>query len=204
MAQTKTTKFVREEVRQALKQLGLTTGRIRSRHGKNPNAQSTEYNQSNNKVETKAEDVLLKVEELKSKSYQLYACAYLQCLHGLRISEVLAIRPTDITPLGTIRIQSNKGSNNRLVTSGEVMKYMLRCRSNSVFPFKDLDRYYVYREYRKIGLVLMTSTATHAKVTHIFRHMLVKTNQDQGFEIELSKNQLGHRSLKSTMEYDKR
>lgn len=198
------TKFVRQEVRQAMKELGLNPVRVRKRTEQNPNAQCTQYNQTGVSLETTAKEILLKVESLKKKSYQLYACAYLQCLHGLRISEVLGIQAMDITPMGTIRIRAKKGSNDRLIVSGEVMRYMLGCRQQFKMPFGDLDRYYVYREYRKSGLVLMTSSSIHAKVTHLFRHMIVKTNQDQGFDIELSGNQLGHKNIKSTEQYDKR
>lgn len=126
----------------------------------------------------------------------------LQMEHGLRISEVLNIKKTDISHRGYILIKSLKGSKNRLVSPSFFRQFWFDSPPLT-FPLSRLySRFYFYRWYKKLGLYSTYGTNSTASVTHVFRHELGLHLKNKFNELEVSKSFLGHVSSKSTEAYE--
>lgn len=201
MAKSEISKRVKAETKAFLVELGLQRARVREQPVTTPNTHYTESARVADNGELMIADVLDKLQQLKDVSTLLYHCACLQFEHGLRISEVIGIRSYHITSSGSILIKAKKGSVDRVVYSQEVASYMLDCRRKVIDPFVELDRYYVYREYSKVGLCYIRAGDTRGKVTHLFRHLIAKVNNQAGIDISITQNKLGHKNVKSTKHY---
>jgi integrase len=140
---------------------------------------------------------------LKDESPALFHLIQLLEVTGLRISEALAIRPWDISMKGMINIRSAKSSNNRLVHASSTLQYMLRCKELGVYPFDGLDRFYVYRQFKRLGIGAVYGDNKNKSVTHSFRHEVVLDSLTITEELNSAQQYLGHKSIKSTEQYGK-
>lgn len=106
------------------------------------------------------------IKQLRNISMILYYIAHLQFVYGLRISEVLNIQHHHISRQGFVLIKSRKGSQDRIVFAGDALDYFDRCKANKVDPFKNFNRYFVYRQYKKVGLISFQTSSSKDSVTH--------------------------------------
>lgn len=141
--------------------------------------------------------------QIKKMSLVLYYCFVLQLEYSLRISEVLAIAPEDISYWGEIRIKTKKGGRDRLISSDTVREYVLKCKHLNMSPFQDLNDDYVYRSYKKAGLTLTLPGRKKASVTHIFRHISAMSARESNFGNDMISQKLGHKSSKTQEHYGK-
>jgi len=125
----------------------------------------------------------------------------LQFLFGLRVSEVLSIKHSDIDSAGFIRVQGLKGSNNRTVVSVSFKQYWLRVRSLQIELSYLANRFYYYRLLKRIGCYHYVSTQVTDKVTHLFRYAVVYRMLKSGASLIDVQQFLGHRSIESTQHY---
>lgn len=138
---------------------------------------------------------------MKRQNPALYVVLDLQLHHALRISEVLGIKLHDISPRGFIKIKGLKGSYDRIVIPVHSIDLVKKYRQIGKNPFIDLDRYYVYREYKKLGIQVYLKENKKYAVTHLFRYL--NTNHlfnefGEGSEIQ---TYIGHKSPSMTRRY---
>lgn len=125
----------------------------------------------------------------------------LQVLYGLRITEALNIRYSDITSLGAIHVKGLKGSMDRLVYPVNYRNFWLVFSSNRVILSRGYNRYYFYRLYKKLGVYSIVSGNKNSSVTHLLRYQYIISLMKQNLELEEIRQLIGHKSIKSTLHY---
>jgi integrase len=120
---------------------------------------------------------------------------------GCRISEVLQLRPTDVSNNGTIRLPALKGSKTRIITPGSWSAFFLEHRLSLPLVEMGFDRHYFYRLFKRLGIYSRVGHRGKNSVTHYFRHKLAAELRDDGFEVQDIATALGHKSTKSTVSY---
>ena len=173
---------------------------LRPRTVLNPIAPTVKVCDAQRKGEIAYKSLLSKVDSLKSQSRILYYVAVLQIIGSFRISEVLNIKPTDIMLSGHVLVQGSKGSANQLIHSGEVSDYLVQCKSKNIYPFAALNRFFVYRQYRKVGIIYKSHYSGKLSVTHAFRQYNVELMRVNDIENEEISKHLGHKN-KSNQSY---
>lgn len=126
----------------------------------------------------------------------------LLCLcEGLRISEVLNIKADYWRAGNKVFIEGKKGSFDRVVS----VRFFFNELRSFTFNYGCLgvagNRFYFYREFKKLGIIFQSSNSSKASVTHAGRHLLADNLFQHGNDIELSKRTLGHKSVNSTKHY---
>jgi len=125
----------------------------------------------------------------------------LMMLHGLRVSEVLRINASHISPQGRILIKASKGSRDRWVTSTKFTDLWIGFRANRLNVNDHINRFYIYRLFKKYGLYAAHSQGVYAAVTHVFRKMLALDSFALADSLEDISLALGHQSLNSALYY---
>jgi len=120
---------------------------------------------------------------------------------GIRISELLQIRYSDITAVGQVRIHALKGSSDRLISSMYHAGMLIRYRHLNGYLFEGFSRWYFHRLFIKLGFYQSNNGSNKRVTTHIFRHHLVSDIQNQFNEIELTQATIGHKRQSSTNWY---
>lgn len=166
-----------------------------------PSAQTATLSQDFSNKQTPGSFFMYSVLKNPELSRTDKAVIELMYLYGLRISEVLSIKSTDVSTIGHIKIRSKKGSNFRVITSLYFPSYWsLEFRLS--LPLSDYySRFYFYRLFKKMGYYQKLSGHNNFSVTHYFRHRLVTDLKSQGFSLQDIKDFLGHKSIKSTEYY---
>lgn len=203
MALKTTTKTLRADFIAGMKELGLYSKKSRIDPALDPAAQIVNCDGPGETLKALSESLLNSVSQLKKRSEVLYYFALLQMENGLRVSELISVRCSDITVTGSFKIRGKKRSHNRMITGGEAKQYLLKCKGNGVNPFSHLDRFHIRREYLKAGINYYLRGDKKAKVTHIFRHLFVSGMLQSGIEVEEAKTFIGHKSVSSTEQYGK-
>lgn len=149
-------------------------------------------------------DVLVgAVASLRRIDERVWCVAVIQMVSGARISEVLSLDFRNILANGTIALRGKKRSEDRIVSCGDAWSYLSKCRDAGVHPFEGLNRFYVYRCYKKAGLVLGHGIGSKDSVTHALRHLYV-FEAKKVVSTEVIQNQIGHKSINSTNHYVKK
>jgi integrase len=177
----------------------------RLKHDRNsvssPSAQTTILLRNRDSQAQELEALNLQLRRLKNYSLMCYYIACCQLEHGLRISEVLNIAPSDIMPTGHVTIRGSKGSKNRTVLMVGAKQYLVNCRKNNVYPFEGISRFHVYRAYKSVGIWAYFNGNEKASVTHFFRHLIGQVFNQSGKAKEVTQEYLGHKSINSTSYY---
>lgn len=145
--------------------------------------------------------------DLESKKHllgQYYFVALIQFKGGCRISEVLSIRYCDILLPDRVLIRGKKGSRSKIVSVPEAAQLLQKCAALKFDPFRNMNRFTAYRNYKKAGIMLYNETGKKAKVTHAFRHKLVDDLRSITSDKEIIKDSIGHNSVKSQSHYGKK
>lgn len=123
--------------------------------------------------------------------------------NGLRVSEVLGIRQKDIVNDRTVRIQGKKGSKDRvcMLLYSDGLDSLKSDSEDLVFD--GLSRYYVYRFFKRLGIIFAIPGQQKNAVTHAGRHVRIQTLAQAGVELNTIKEYIGHKSVRSTMHYAK-
>lgn len=189
-------------------QLARILGIDRNEHGVNsvssPPAQLVEVCTPGNEVPAGWMAILSDYGRIREKDPNLAAIYALLVECALRISEVLAIRPTDIDSQGKVSIKALKGSQSRIVASSLAREFLIKCAKKGITPFQDYNRFHVYREFKKLGIGMKVPGNKNKSVTHVGKHLYALAAKDAKFDVKQIQLSLGHRSAKSTESYGKR
>jgi len=139
--------------------------------------------------------------QLRIKDIALYAILDLQFHYGLRISEVLGIKLTDVSTRGFIKVKGLKGSNDRIIYPILSLKYFSVCKERGRTPFQGIDRYYVYRIYQKLGIKIYLQDNKKYAVTHIFRYLNTQHLLDSFNDLKTTQEFIGHKRAANTKIY---
>lgn len=153
------------------------------------------------------DEIMSKVEEVLSNNavpIQLRRFIYLQSISGTRVSELLNISYLDIISPTILRIKGLKHSSDRLLHIDRYCDYFGFCKLNQIQPFALLDRFYIYREYKKFGFVVSFLDSNKKAVTHSFRYRYIKKLKDNDVEIALIQKEIGHKTQKTTERYEQK
>ena len=175
--------------------------KLRSKSGLTPNAQMPLMYAQGNDWELVREAVSTAMDNAFQSHRNFYYFALIQMSGGLRVSEVLRIRIYDVTATGLIKIKVLKGGNNKVINVHEAKDFLRQCVKNAYLPWQDWNRFFIYREYKRLGFPSIPTGQNKHAVTHLFRHLQtaelksINTNEKDvaGF--------LGHKSLSSQKNY---
>lgn len=165
-------------------------------------------------TETKFADNLEIIEEMNAKVEEILSgntvpetlkrFIYLQSISGARVSEILNIQYSDIITSTILKIKGLKHSDDRLLHIDKYSEYFSFCKQNMVNPFGSLNRYYIYREYKKIGFIVSFLDSNKKAVTHSFRYKYIKKLKDNNVEMSLIQKEIGHKIQKTTENYEQK
>ena len=153
------------------------------------------------------DEIDLKVQEILSNNavpIQLKRFIYIQSISGARVSELLNIQHSDIISPTILRVKGLKHSEDRLIHIDKYCDYFSLCKSNMIRPFESLDRFYIYREYKKLNLVVSFIGSNKKAVTHSFRYRYIKKLKDNEVDISLIQREIGHKTQKTTERYEQK
>ena len=131
----------------------------------------------------------------------LRAFVSLQLNNGLRVSDVLNISYSDITPRGQILVRQGKGSISKVVSDFQYIDFYLDCKQRKLNPFSDYNRFFIYRLYKKYDIYQKNKGQKNASITHAPRKILAQSLQNDGFTLDEIRVALGHNSKRSTEYY---
>jgi len=129
------------------------------------------------------------------------AVVSLQHQEGLRISEVISIKPSDVKSGLRIVIQGKKRSENRIITPIYYRDFWERYAQQFTIIGDIYSRHYFKRLYVKYGLYLDMGKGKPRAVTHSMRHNYIDSLAKQSVETSDIKKHIGHKSSKSTESY---
>lgn len=153
------------------------------------------------------DEIDLKVQEIMLNNavpIQLKRFIYIQSISGARVSELLNIKHSDIISPTILRVKGLKHSEDRLLHIDKYCDYFSFCKFNMVHPFASLDRFYIYREYKKLNLVVSFIGSNKKAVTHSFRYRYIKKLKDNKVDISLIQKEIGHKTQKTTERYEQK
>ena len=141
------------------------------------------------------------ISKCKLHSESLFTICSLQLKYALRISEVLNLRYSDIDFQGRAVIQGLKGSNNRIIYVSEYPMFKNINRNSNELVFSHINRFYVYREYKKLGIYKLLQDNSNTSVTHYNRYLSQASIEDKTEDLRIKRQLLGHKSSKNTFRY---
>lgn len=141
------------------------------------------------------------IQKFKIENYTLYVCLILQYQYGLRISELLNARYSDIRRKSFLLIKGLKRSNDRLIDISSVINFVNTENKTTAFIFSGISRFYVYREYKKVGIEFLFGENKKQSVTHALRHLMISEMRAENVETKTTQALVGHKSQKSTEHY---
>lgn len=188
-------------MKKKIKKGGLSTTEILSKSVSIPSAQA-------NKVCNPDDDNLYDFEwcktiyhKMKFESRVLAELFAFQYETGCRISECLSIKYYDVLADGRVIIRGLKGSNDRVVSCSIGKSYLLHCRLYNSWVFSNFNRFYVYRFYKKYGVMFVSKKSKKKSVTHALRHINALNMRKAGLKSSDVSEFLGHKNLKNGKYY---
>lgn len=120
---------------------------------------------------------------------------------GLRISDVLRIKPSDVDSSCFITVKQGKGSMIKVIRCSKNINFWLG-QVRRGFVISDVyNRFYFYRLFKKYGLQMSIEGCSNKKVTHSLRYARASVMMKVSNDLETVKQDLGHKSIKSTKYY---
>lgn len=126
---------------------------------------------------------------------------YVQLVSGCRISEVLSIQLRDIGSNGFLLIKGLKKSKERLIHLSACSRFLLKCKEIGYNPFSQLDRFYVYRCYKRANIGSVYGTNINSSVTHSARHEFGLGVKELTNSSQKISEHLGHRNYNNGKYY---
>ena len=137
----------------------------------------------------------------KAEPWHICLVVHLLADYGLRISEALSIKATDITSNGQIIIKGSKGSSNRLIVINEYRDRLIDLRKSSFNPIKNIDRFVIYRVLKKWSIEGKSTYGSKNAVCHQFRYDVAKDIQSVTKDLNETAKLIGHKSSSNTAIY---
>ena len=144
---------------------------------------------------------ILADERLYSRSRLCYFIAEIQCIYGLRISEVLSIKLSDIDDHCQVTVQRLKREDPVVVSLTFQERLIHMSKSVNGYLFDMTTRFSVYYTYRECGIGFQSRYSTKLSVTHSYRHLYVRRLLEQGYSYPDIAIMLGHLDERNTELY---
>ena len=167
----------------------------------NPSAQTTKLCNDICDQDRVQDDYVNYLEDLPAECYVLKMIIEVMQNGGLRVSEALSIKGTDILKSGHIRIKGSKGSDDRIVQVHVTRANYLVFLNQPVKIFDGYSRFWVYREFKKLGIGKRYKGKQKRSVTHYFRQENARLMESSGFDTSIRQKHLGHKSSNSIKHY---
>lgn len=140
-------------------------------------------------------------EALTSRRLEIGLMYMMQLVSGCRVSELLALKWSDLYMGVGFMVQGKKGSNSRLVVVSGYSGLFSKMREQRCDVFQGLSYGIIYRYYIRHGVVKKMRQNVRRTVTHSGRYDFVERLMKMGCTDEQIKDVIGHKSIKSTMKY---
>ena len=176
---------------------------LRTKSVSKPTAQTTTMCEPGRVPGDTGQTVEAALEKVRKQSKSVRAVVELQARYGLRISEVLNIKWNHIKDNQVVVIKGLKGSGDRIVHVFENWHYLSFCRKYQVNPFESLNRFFLYRLYKKVGFIYKSGNSGKYSITHSFRHKVVDQLRKNDIKDETTAKFIGHKSVVNTANYGK-
>ena len=144
---------------------------------------------------------ILNNKRLYERSRLIYFVAQLQALYGFRISEVLSINLSDISPYYKVTVIRLKREDPVTISLSFQERFIHSLDQADLFLFSTLTRHSVYYLYKELGIGFKSKYSSKMAVTHSFRHRLVAIWLEQGWSYERIAIELGHENIRNTELY---
>lgn len=144
---------------------------------------------------------ILADERLYSRSRLCYFIAQIQCLYGLRVTEVLNIKLSDIDDNYKATVQRLKREDPVVITLTFQERFIHETKAIKGFLFDMTTRFSVYYTYRECGIGFQSKYSTKLSVTHSYRHLYVKHLLERGYKYQEIAVMLGHLDERNTELY---
>ena len=144
---------------------------------------------------------ILSDSRLYSRSRLCYFIAEIQCIYGLRISEVLSIKLSDIDDHFQVTVQRLKREDPVVITLTFQESFIHKSKEIKGFLFDMTTRFSVYYTYKECGIGFKSKYSTKLSVTHSYRHLYVKKLLQQGYSYQEIAVLLGHLDERNTELY---
>jgi integrase/recombinase XerD len=154
------------------------------------------------------QEVLALFTAIKSPKYKaILAIAYGA---GLRVSEVCALKPTDIdSQRMLIHVRRGKGNRDRYVLLGETMLTLLReyyqtahRKGDYLFPGQKFPNPLTTSSIRQVLKKVAAQAGLSKKITpHTLRHSFATHLLETGYDLRVVQTLLGHTSIQTTQRY---
>ena len=144
---------------------------------------------------------ILADERLYCRSRLCYFIAQIQTTYGLRITEVLSIKLSDIDENYRVTVQRLKREDPVVVSLAFQKRFIYALKKIDGFLFNMSTRYSVYYTYKECGIGFKSKYSTKLSVTHSYRHLYVKNLIEQGYSYKDIAIMLGHLDERNTELY---
>ena len=122
---------------------------------------------------------------------------------GCRISSILQIKPSSISPNGRIILHQGKGSEPIVVVPADYRDWWLNYRNGNLQYYELKNYIYYYRLFKRYKLVAPSSFGIKDAVTATARKMVAMDTFSVNEDLNDAKIALGHKSINSTGYYVK-
>lgn len=148
-------------------------------------------------------EILNLISQLEKRNIDRKIIAYitLQFSAGLRISDLLSVSYKNISPSLHITIEQGKGSNTIITQPIFLRDVWHEIRDKKLYPVSELNRFWFYKLYKKLGITKTNGTGRNNSVTHAPRKMLAQQLYTQEGNYEAARVALGHKDVRSTKYY---
>lgn len=167
-----------------------------------PVAQTTTLCVDTNRHSIELSAILDKLETIKRTNKIIYTIAHLQLVYALRIGEVLSLKFEDVDKLGRCFVLGSKNSDSKIINVREYYLFEQKLNGCSGLIFSDFNRFYVYREYKKMGIYNQLTGRQNVSTTHILRHLSASEVAEKGKKMAVKQRLLGHKNPNNTKIYD--
>lgn len=167
----------------------------------NPSAQSTKLCATSKEEELNTRAVQVITDGANLLGNDMRFLIDVMQVSGCRVSEILNVTWRDIGYDASVYIAGLKGSESKIVKVSYTRDIAIAFRKNKINPFAGVSRFYVYRLFKKLNLILTTEKGDKNKVTHSFRHCNARIQELSGFNLADTQKYLGQRSINSTKHY---
>ena len=131
----------------------------------------------------------------------LVSFARLQFISGLRISDLLAIKRTDIGENLNVYVRQSKGSQAKVISLLYDKEFWFNYKGGLYTDVSVFNSMTFYRLYSRYNLIIFNGPGRNSSVTHSARKLLARTAYDVTNSVEMAQAALGHKSQNSTLYY---
>lgn len=145
--------------------------------------------------------MLIQINKEENQCSVVHAIAGLMLRYGLRISEAISIKGTDIDEDLQVYVKGLKGSDNRFCQIVDCKEFWLMFKGRTEAISDVFSRFYFYREFKKRGWEIRHNNGETGSVTHAMRHIHIRKLSAKLHDTEEVRKLIGHKNIKSTEHY---